>query len=713
MTHTETIFFSTTALGLEDLLEAELKAQGAKHTKIHTAGVAFQGGLEVAYRACLWSRVANRVLLPLATLPAVTPEALYQGAREIPWEEHFQTDQTFAVDASLSRSELQHSQYAAQVVKDAVVDRFKEQVDQRPSVSRERPDLQLYLHVRNDQATLGIDLSGESLHQRGYRLQGGKAPLKENLASGILARLRWPTAFQGKPLVDPMCGSGTLLVEGARMAADIAPGLERTYFGFLGWARHQSELWQSLLTEAEKRKAEGLAVLPPIIGQDQDPRVMAMARDNIRSAGLEGYVEVRVGRLEEFSPPDEAGLLVSNPPYGERLGEENALRGLYGRIGDLLKTRFSGWRAGIFTGNAELGHCLGLRARRMNNLYNGAIKCVLLHLDVAERWFFQPIATAASTADLGEGAQALSNRLRKNRKKLAKWKKQAGIHCYRLYDADLPEYAMAIDIYGDWAHVQEYAPPKDIPPQKAQRRVQEAQVAVAEVLEIPREQIVLKVRQRQRGKEQYQRQDQKGERLQVEEHGCRFWVNLTDYLDTGLFLDHRPVRRWMQQQAKGKRFLNLFCYTGAVTVHAAVGGARETVSVDLSKTYLDWAQDNLRLNGILAGPGHQLVRGDCLQWLKKSKETFDLIFLDPPTFSNSKKMADTLDVQRDHVELVRLAYARLAHGGTLIFSTNQRKFRLDGQTLADLEPEEITPETIDPDFARTPKFHQCWRFCRP
>jgi 23S rRNA (guanine2445-N2)-methyltransferase / 23S rRNA (guanine2069-N7)-methyltransferase len=283
------------------------------------------------------------------------------------------------------------------------------------------------------------------------------------------------------------------------------------------------------------------------------------------------------------------------------------------------------------------------------------------------------------------------------------------VSCYRLYDADLPEDAVAVGRYEQWLHIQEYAPPATIDPAKARERLEQVMAVLPAVLELPPEQIFLKVRQRQRGMNQYQRQSEQGHFHEVHEGPARFLVNFTDYLDTGLFLDHRITRRRLGELAKGRRFLNLFGYTGTATVYAALGGAVSTTTVDLSATYLDWARRNLEMNGI-GGSRHELIQADCREWLAHAKERYDLIFLDPPTFSNSKRMEDTLDVQRDHVELLHQALRLLTPGGLLIFSTNHRRFRLNRDALNDWQIEDWSRATLPPDFARDPKIHQCHAF---
>ncbi len=711
-------FIATVPKHMENLLVEELRDFNAAEVAETRGGATFTGTLETAYRACLWSRVANRVLLPLAAFPAATPEALYQGVRGISWKEHFGLENSFAVEFNSSRSAITHSHFGALKVKDAIVDQFREETGERPSVATEGPDIRINLYLLRDQATVSLDLAGESLHRRGYRQQGMGAPLKENLAAAVLLRAGWPQiAKQGGDLVDLMCGSGTLPIEGALMAGDIAPGLLRSHWGFLHWKQHRQEVWEALLQEAERRREEGLERLPSITGYDQNHKAVGVARDNLKRAGLEGRVRIVQRELAQARPGDGGGngLVIANPPYGERLGGGSDLPGLYSRIGDTLKKHFPGWRAAILTGNPELGKSLGLRARKMHTLFNGAIECKLLHFDVTPEWFFSdrrfPAPLPAESRS--DGARAFANRLQKNMKHLGRWLKREGISCFRLYDADLPEYALAVDVYeGEkrWLHVQEYEAPQSVDPAKAKRRLREALGVILDTLEIGEDQLFFKVRRQQKGSAQYQRLDDSRHFKQVQEGGCVFRVNLQDYLDTGLFLDHRLTRRMLGELAAGKRFLNLFGYTGTASVYAAKGGASATTTIDMSNTYLDWARRNMELNGF-RGPEHQFIRVDCREWLQRGGggKRYGLIFLDPPSFSTSKRMETTLDLQRDHVELIRNALRLLEPDGVLIFSNNLQRFRMDRDALADLEVEDISRATLPQDFARNPKIHNCWR----
>lgn len=725
--------FATTPKAMEDILANEILALGGEHVQQKMAGVAFQGDLAMAYKACLWLRTASRVLLLLDSFDVKSQQDLYDGVQRTDWSLHLNSDDSLAVSfSSKNNPAINNTHFGALKVKDAIVDQMRTKFGVRPNVDTEYPSIRVNVYLHNDTAQLSLDLSGESLHRRGYRDVNVAAPIKESLAAAILLRADWPDiAKRGGSLLDPMCGSGTLLIEGAMIAGDIAPGLQRDYFGFLGWKQHNDVLWQSLLIEARNRREIGMNQLPVIAGFDQDRHTVTAALLHIENAGLAGKIHVEKRDIADAAAAISwaKGLIVCNPPYGERLGDEEQTAALYRQFGEVMKQRFIGWQAAIIIGDPELGFRLGIRSQKPVTLFNGALECKLLRLAIEEKAFFEPkaksqqerveqISRRAQVEQIDSQAEMFANRLQKNVKKLSKWVKQNHIHCYRLYDADLPEYAVAVDVYrGDktWVNVQEYEPPKSIDPTKANQRLTGAMREIAKVLQVPASQVFLKIRRKQKSTDQYEKLDDARHFHVIEEGGCKFWVNFEDYLDTGLFLDHRPLRLLIQQQAKGKRFLNLFAYTGSATVHAVIGGAVSSVTVDMSNTYLDWARRNFELNGICGD--HKLVRANCLQWLaeqarSKQKPQFDLIFLDPPTFSNSKKMDEALDIQQDHVQLIRNAAALLAPGGILYFSTNFRRFQMDKDALSGLAIEDMSAKTIPEDFKRDSRIHYCWRIVR-
>ncbi|WP_426767737.1 bifunctional 23S rRNA (guanine(2069)-N(7))-methyltransferase RlmK/23S rRNA (guanine(2445)-N(2))-methyltransferase RlmL [Erwinia aphidicola] len=693
--------FASTARGLEELLKSELEALGAQSCQVVQGGVHYQGDDRLMYQSLMWSRLASRILLPLTECGVYSDLDLYLGVQAIDWPAMFGSDKTFAVHFSGLNEVIRNSQYGALKVKDAIVDSFTRKNLPRPNVDREQPDIRVNVWLNKDTASIALDLSGEGLHQRGYRQQTGQAPLKESLAAAIVVRSGWQA---GTAMVDPMCGSGTLLIEAAMIACDRAPGLQRKHWGFTGWSQFNQPLWSDVTRDAHERAAKGVqATTSRFYGYDNDSRVIERARANARNAGLSELIEFTTQDVLKLTNPlgqGSTGTVLSNPPYGERLDSEPALIALHGQLGRLMKTHFGGWNLSLFSASPELLSCLQLRADRQFKAKNGPLDCVQKNYQLAEN----PTGAAA-----GQLADDYANRLRKNLKKLDKWARQEGIECYRVYDADLPDYNVAVDRYGDWVVVQEYAPPKTIDPGKARQRLFDVISATLSVMELPANRLVLKTREKQKGKSQYQKLGEKGDFFEVGEFKAKLWVNLTDYLDTGLFLDHRIARKMLGQMSKGKDFLNLFAYTGSASVHAGLGGARSTTTIDMSRTYLEWAERNMRLNG-LSGRQHRLMQADCLSWLRDADEQFDLIFIDPPTFSNSKRMEESFDVQRDHLDLMKDLKRILRKGGTVMFSNNKRGFKmdLDGLEALGLAATEITAKTQSQDFARNRQIHNCW-----
>jgi len=705
--------------GLEQLLADEITELGAQQVKLGVSYVGCKPDQLVGYKICLWSRLASRVLWPLAKFPVENAENMYEQLMQIPWIEHFSDRQTFRVHFNGSNDEIRNTHFGALKVKDAICDYFREVSGNRPDIS-DKPDVGIHIRLYRDEVSVSLDFAGESLHRRGYRQSQGMAPLKENLAAALLIRAGWPELMKtpDAALLDPMCGSGTLLIEAALMAADIAPGLLRNQFAFEKWKKHQSPEWQEIRAQAQQRKEQAQQgdLELTLAGYDMDREVIAKAKDNARRAGVMHFIHVKTQPLSELTKekglPD-TGLILCNPPYGERLSDEVAIGSLYAAMGHKIKQYFANWTVAIFTGNPQQAYQFKMRSDKQYQLYNGAIASKLFVYKVSavsSEKVQQQVQSQTEVIKLNDGAQMVCNRLQKNLRKLKPWAKKQGINCYRLYDADMPEYSVAIDIYDDWVHIQEYAPPKTVDPEKAQNRLREVLDAVPVALKMDREKVVLKQRMMQKGRKQYEKQDQQQQMFAVQEGSCRFYVNLKDYLDTGLFLDHRPIRTDIETLAKNKDFLNLFSYTCTASVHAAMGGARSTVSVDMSTTYLNWGRKNLTLNG-LPEKNHEFIQADCLQWLKdaqKSQQRFDIIFMDPPSFSNSKRMDGVLDVQRDHVDLIKQCMSLLRPGGQLIFSTNYRRFKMERDALNEFAVEDISAKTLPKDFARNSKIHQCY-----
>ncbi|HTU68210.1 MAG TPA: bifunctional 23S rRNA (guanine(2069)-N(7))-methyltransferase RlmK/23S rRNA (guanine(2445)-N(2))-methyltransferase RlmL [Steroidobacteraceae bacterium] len=716
-------YVASSPRGFGDLLARELTSFGAADVRERALGVEFSGPIDVAYRACLESRVAARVFLVVAEFDAPTDARFYELARAIDWRPHVDPSRTLACDFSGKHPELTHTRFGALRLKDAICDQLRDTTGARPDIAPERPAVRVHAHANGPKVTVSIDLSGEGLHRRGYRTQAGEAPLRENLAAGLLLRAGWPEKSRDAvEFLDPMCGSGTLVIEAAMIAADMAPNARRHYFGFFGWPGHDRAAWDRVKNAALARERQPSLT---IRGLDIDGRVLDTARENAARAGFSDLTFARAD-LADAAPVGQGeekgrGFLATNPPYGVRLEDKTAARELMKTLGGVLRERFAGWDAAILSGSADAGLELGLRAERVHTVWNGAIECRLLRVHVSadnEKQLIHSGRSARIDTSLAEspGAQMFGNRVVKNGKLLDKWAAREQVSCYRLYDADMPEYSFAIDRYAEadsprvWLYVQEYQAPKTVNPDAAQRRRAEALAALPGATGIAPEFIHLRQRRKTTRGDQYEKLGESADFKVVAEGGLKFGVNFTDYLDTGLFLDHRITRARLRDAAAGKRFLNLFAYTGSATVYAAAGRARATTTVDMSATYLEWAQNNLAANGF-AGTQHEFVRADCIAWLKDAvadKQKYDLIFLDPPTFSNSKRMDDVLDVQRDHAALIDRCMALLAPGGKLVFSNNAQKFRMDADVAQRYKVTDISRATLPKDFERNPRIHQCF-----
>lgn len=810
--------YATAPHGLQYMLLHELQSLGATDAQVAGAGVRFHASPANAYRITLNTRLANRILLPIHRGSAGDPEQLYAQTQLIDWSQHFTLETTFAIDFFSAESNITHTNFGALKIKDAIVDQFRDACGARPSVERKHPDLRINAYLHRDQVRLAIDWSGASLHQRGYRVTDTTAPIKENLAAAMLMASDWPQRFNaGEHLHDPMCGSGTLVIEAALLAADTAPGLSREKFGFHGWLGHDEKLWQQARTDAQTKAEIGRQKLKDsaakITASDNHPGAITASQENIEAAGLTGLIDVRredffkpqkitdASQAHSENPPSHnsatKGLIIFNPPYGERLSYGPSPVEFFRSCARALREQYTGWTATLVVPKKSPHHLLRLRndaitgndstdntkkqrqgkhnkdsqrsgkraseksepnsATNSLQFANGGIDCRVITGEVVERGkntaeqsnqadsptsqsdqndklslpnSVKRIASKKSTKDTTSGGEDFKNRLIKNRKRMSSWLKCDRISAFRLYDADIPEYAVAIDLYtgdpvnegknnkitesGDvqtHAVIQEYRAPATIDPARAAARLQQVVDHTRSVCELADSNIHLKVRERQKGASQYQRQQQTGQRLLIEEYGSKVLVNPVDYLDTGLFPDHRKVRHYIQQQASGKRFLNLFCYTATATVHAIAGGAVSSVSIDSSKRYLGWAAENFKFIDAAASiKKHILHRADVMTWLADDgvKEKFDLILLDPPTFSNSTEFDNDWDVQRNHLACIRLCLARLSDDGLIIFSTNFKRFRLDEQLKALAQVEDRSNWSIGPDFANNKKIHRCW-----
>lgn len=735
----------TCADGLELPLQTELASFGINSEIKSTGRLTVTGSLKDLYTICLWSRVASRVLMLIKRKNINTEydvaEQLYGLAKSISWTEQFNLEQTFAIRLSVDKRVAVSQQFAMLRVKDAIADTFNEVYDSRPNVDSKNPDFAIFATVNDKQAELYLDLSGTSLHRRGYRVAMTDAPLKENLAAALLYSAGWHLKNDAdnapfyNALIDPMCGSGTFIIEALLMHCDYAVGIDKaaTQFGFYQWQHHDETLWMAMVDDAQTRFREALSIaieqpdtLPLILGFDADSGAILATEKNLIAAGLQDLLpllDLETRALDQLShtlrPMVKDGrlsnpLVITNPPYGERLGDEDYIRPLYQALGLIVQDSFAGSginpMLGILAANVEQVDILPIREPKTLRCHNGAITVYFRY----GRLIAGQVGSLMSRfekreIEVEEGLDFI-NRLQKNLGKLRKQATKENVSNIRVYDADLPDFKVAIDLYGDYVHVQEYAPPKTIPPETAKKRFNLALMGIREVLDINREQVFIKTRARQSGNDQYTKQsnsEKKGKFYIAREDNAYFYVNFTDYLDTGLFIDHRNMRARIKSNSKNKSVLNLFAYTCTASVHAALAGAKKVTSVDLSQNYLDWGKQNFVLNGLdVSRNKYQFVAADIFEWIKDNTEQFDIIFIDPPTFSNSKKFQGTFDVQRDHAALINRAMNRLTADGVLYFSNNFTRFELDEQLTERYDITDITHQTIGFDFNIKKPIHQ-------
>lgn len=727
------IFFATASANQNDLVEKEVREAGATEVHISTGGVEFEADLETAYRFCMWTRCATRLLvLVYRSNRLESTDDLYEESLKLPWENWINPEKTFAITETVTDCRwIRNSHFAALRFKDAIVERVRGAFNQeRPNVDRDNPDITFHLHVNRNLVSWYVDFAGRNLAKRGYRTQQTEAVMSEFMAASVLYRSDWYRLLvqdKAVTLLDPFCGSSTICIEAALMATNTAPGLINTErFAFFKLPIHDEKVWQKVFDQAEDVQCPAKC---RIFASDIDEKAIEISKHNARLAGVFSLIDFSVKdftkttaedvqNLNVLCQGDIQGCIVTDPPYGIRLDSESGqTRMLYQALGKILYDLFGGWNIAILCPQSNLLGYIEMKPDRTNILINGGIECQVAHyyvFNAAQREEQLRKAQARReerlNTPLSSGSQMAANRLKKNMDSIGKTMKKQGVTCYRLYDADMPEYSAAIDIYENrWICLQEYAAPSTIDPEDASRRLEELVLATERTTGVDYDSIYVKRREIQKGANQYTRHSKPSEShfFVVNENGHRFNVNFADYLDTGIFLDHRPVRKMIEEMSNNKRFLNLFCYTGSASVYAAAGGALSTVSVDASATYLDWAMKNMRLNGF-GSMNHFYYKKDCIEYLKENHDTFDLIFCDPPTFSNSKNR-NLFDVQKDHGFLIRLCMRHLSKDGTLIFSTNFTKFKMYEELADEFNIEDITESTIGDDFKRNSKIHYCWK----
>ena len=739
-------FFATCPTGFEQLLASELQALGMDSVRPLQGQVAFTGTTAQAMKACLWSRLASRIVLVLGRVAATDSDELYDSLRSMAWEEHVRPQATFAVDASGTNAELRSSQFVALRAKDAVSDRMFETTGIRPMTDIANPALRVVVRLSRNRATVGIDLAGEPLFRRGY--ERGKRGLRPDYAAALLALGGWKDVAPDALLLDVQASRGAsapLLVEAASIAAKQAPGLLRVRWGFEGWAGYDGDAWQACLGEAQDAFVRQPQVRLASVGGARASLMRAL-----RTAGIEA--DVLAPRSDELAALGSPTLLTCDliqcadePPAQAKL-----VSALLDAAHQCAPTRISALsRDGLpaVALGASPEQAIATKVGRDDArlcAFVGPVGVAHKRIDIPNKEPITPIVAASDQ---------FAARLRKVARLRARWADREDVSCYRIYDADLPDYALTLDLFQGcdpqtmaptgqrWLQVFEYAAPKEVDPALARCRLLDALAISQAVLDVDPANVFVRVRRHGKGGSQYaaeamsgadrKRPGGKARRGQtskelpelppgahlIDEGGLVFEVNFLQRLDCGIFLDHRETRsmlREMAKQTKGsKRFLNLFAYTGTATCYAADGGMIHTTTVDMSRPSLDWAKRNMERNGF-AGKEHEYVQADVIRWVDEQRHTrnrWDLIFCDVPTFSNSRRMGGrSFDVQRDHAELLISLSRLLTRNGSCVFSCNLRSFVPDTQKLerAKVEVEDITQQTIPEDFSRNKRIHHTY-----
>lgn len=791
------------AFGLEAIVKRELIALGYEARVLTPGRIGFEGDWTAVCEANIWLRTADRVLVEVQRFDAPDFDALFETVKAFDWSQYIPLDGQFPVIGRSRLSQLTSVPAVQRTVKKALVESLRafhktETLDETGAIYK------VEVALLKDEAVLTLDTTGPSLHKRGYRKLTAPAPLKETLAAALVNLSVWNAS---RTLADPFCGSGTIAIEAALQARNIAPGLKRA-FASTDWPVIHQRTWEDARKQAKAKRKLDLPL--NIVASDRDPDVLSLAHYHARQAGVSDAIRFTEGPFDQFASDEEYGCIVTNPPYGERLEEQDRLIGLYESIPEVMQ-RLPTWSLFLITNMPRFERIVQKQATRRRKLFNGRIECCyyqflgpkppsMIRQRAAEAIVqssesetiepmptedqpaalsspsaetpaqqetrptripmevipaSEPIVSVAPTVDLvsddsqesnvaasetetarkpavaskpeiqpvfgsindkdREQAGLFKNRLVKRARHLRRWPTKRGITCFRLYERDIPEIPLVVDRYENYLHITEYERPHDRDLARHRAWLDLMRETAAESLDVPLKNTFLKQRRKGDTTGQYHKLDDAGRKIVVHEGGLKFLVNFSDYVDTGLFLDHRVARKMVMDEAAGKRMLNLFAYTGAFSVYAAAGGAKSTTTVDLSRTYLDWAGENFQINN-LGAQQHQFIASDTIEFLKTAagqRKQYDLVVCDPPTYSNSKRTDSDWDVQTGYVSIFEHLKKIVAPQGVVYFSTNFRRFKFDEDFIKSLgfKFREISKTTVPEDF-RNRRIHRCWRLVR-
>ncbi|QDV69756.1 Ribosomal RNA large subunit methyltransferase K/L [Rosistilla carotiformis] len=742
---------ATCAFGLEAVVRRELSDLGYVGKVISPGRILFSAPPEAICRANLWLRSADRVLIRLATFEAADFDALFDQTRDLSWSQWLPQDACFPVSAKSHDSQLESVPAIQRTVKKAAVLGMQREFGTEV-LDESGAQYKIEASLIKDVATLTIDTTGPGLHKRHYCDRPALVLVKETLAAALVQLSFWN---RDRPMVDPFCGSGTIVIEAAMIGRRIAPGLGRS-FSAQQWPTLSPAMWENAIEEAMQLQLPDLE--GRIIGTDVDGRSLAAARESAVRAGVEGSVHFQTKSFGALSSNKQYGCVITYTPYemgGRRNPEQDAL---YRSI-PLVLRRLTTWSHYVLTPHPRFEQIVGRDADRRRKLYNARTECTYYQFHGPKRPR-DAAATRAAEADSPDAAETegsiqnpptesvgpmpaavgvpaarpkptiapafghldakaheqaalFRTRLTKRARHLRRLPTRQGVTCFRLYERDIPEIPLVVDRYGDHLHINEYERPHDRDPAQHANWLDLMAKTAGETLEIPKGQTFLKRRLRQSGSSQHEHVASDHYETEVTEAGLRFIVNLSDYVDTGLFLDHRLTRGMVRAEAEGKSMLNLFAYTGSFSVYAAAGGAARTTTVDWSNTYLDWARRNMALNGF-DGLEHKYHRESALDFLANQplQPAYDLAVVDPPTFSNSKRTDDVWDVQQGYVDLINAVLPRMQPGGVIYFSSNFRRLKFDPEAIDADEIREISAQTVPPEY-RNRRIHRCWRIVKP
>lgn len=657
--------YASTNLGCEKLLKNELIFLGAKNLHIIKGGIYYEGEDLLLYRSLIWSRIASKIYICIKKFIINSNHDLYTNTYQIDWDKILYFNNTFLVKFKGNNDIIKNSLFGALTIKNAILDQFYEKYSIYPNINLINPDISVQALLTNNRINIMLNLSGNSLSQRGYRKFSNITSLKENLSAAIVLSSAWKKNI---PLIDPMCGSGTFLIEAAMIYSNRAPGLKRNKWGFQFWKGYNNFLWNEVLNEANKKFEMSIKKCHKnlFIGFDYNQKIIEQAKENAFNANVLEIIQFSKSNLNNITNPyknKEMGVLLSNPPYEEKENTESELVALYIQISFMFEKHFKNWKLSIFTASEFLSSFLQIQAYEIFSFKSGLLNCFLKNYKIlSER--------------LNHKNKEYENRLKKNIKKLKKWNDWKKIDCFRIYDQDIPSYKIVVDMYKNWLVIQEYQAPKEINIGDSYKRLCHAIYYTKEILSIPINNIVFKTRKKQKKKLQYQKLFNSKKFFIIQEYHAKLLVNLFDYVDTGLFLEHRRVRKLISTMSYGKDFLNLFAYTGSATVFAGLGGAKSTTTIDISNTYIQWSMRNMSINNII-GIQHSFIQSNCLEWIRSTYQKFDLIFINPPTFSNSKKMKQVFELKKDYLDLLNILKKNLRKNGYIIFSSSTNNFKLN------------------------------------